>query len=118
MCIRDRLRAARNVLHPEPDDRGAQDVARVEVGRVDPGRDLLFLTVADRLEAAQTLHRVALRVQRRVEVRLQLRSGRPKVDLVIRAPGPADRLDRGGDVGAFRAVSYTHLRAHETVLDL
>jgi hypothetical protein len=77
-------------------------VAGIQVRRVDPGRDLLLLAVADRPEAAEALDGVALRVEGGVEVRLQLGDRRPKLALVIRAPGPADRLDRGGDVGALR----------------
>ncbi len=43
------------VLDPQPDDRRAEDVAGVEERRVDPGRDLELLAVADRLEATRAI---------------------------------------------------------------
>ena len=75
-------------------------MAGVEVRRVDPGRDLLLLAVAHRPKTAEAFDGVALGVERGVEVRLQPGSRGPKVALGVRAPRPADGLDRCLDVGA------------------
>ena len=61
------------VLDAQPDDRRAEDVAGVEERRLDARRDLALLVVVDRAEVLERPLGVLDRVQRRVEVDLELR---------------------------------------------
>ena len=85
-------------LDPEPDDRRAEDVAGVEVGRVDAGRDLALLVVADRVEVLDRRLGVVGVVERLVEVDLDLRRLAPQVrlEVVERGRGGAARAAPAG----------------------
>jgi hypothetical protein len=67
----------------EPDDRRAQDMAGIEEGGRYAGRHLPGLVVTDRPEVLERSFRVLDRVQRRVEIDLELRGLPPQVRLGI-----------------------------------
>src|SRR5207247_3457911 len=76
-------------FHPEPDDRRAENVARVEEGGMDTRRDLHLGTIRDSPEVPKRLVGVVCRVQRRVEVDDQVR--RLGAPLRLGVPRPGDR---------------------------
>ena len=95
----DALGSALIVLHADPDDRGAQDVARVEQGGPDPWRHFALALVLEGLEAREHGGGVLLGVEGRVEV---AKLGRSVTGLQRGEPparvARADRLDAGRDV--------------------
>src|SRR6185369_428869 len=64
--------AAAGRLDPKADDRRAEDVAGIEERRVDAGRDLAFLVVADRIEAGDRDLGIVDRVERLIEIGVHL----------------------------------------------
>ena len=96
----------------DPDDRRAEDVAGVDERRVDPRRDLDLLVVVDRLELLERLARLLLRVERLVEVDLDVRRlarGGPPRGRRRWRPAPAGRRADDG-AGPVRTRSPRHPR--------
>ena len=99
----DPFLAALGLLDAEPDDRGTQDVAGIDECGVDAGRDLDLLAVVQSLERRQGVLGVLGRVERRVEVDLEVRRLGPQLGLRVARPGARRRcrFDGRGDVLGF-----------------
>ena len=85
------LGAALAVGDAQADDRRAQDVAGVHERRVNPGRHLHLVVIADPTEAVERGARLALAVERLVEVDIELRRLGPEGGLRIRGDGERRR---------------------------
>src|SRR5207253_1160439 len=62
------LGSALAVGYAEPDDRRAENVARVDERRVDPRRDIDLLAIVDAPKRSERRPRIRFVVQRRVEI--------------------------------------------------
>ena len=81
------LLPALGLLDAEPDDRGTQDVPRVHERGVDARRDLDLVAVVEGLELREGELGVLGRVQRRVEVDLEVRRLGAQLGLGVAWPG-------------------------------
>src|SRR6266550_6044957 len=103
------LRATLALDDADADDRGTQDMAGIEVAGMDPGGDLELRVVLDRPELGDGCLGFLLRLERLIEIDLELRGLVAELDLRVRYRRRGCRRDgrghllrhaRGGDRGS------------------